>query len=49
MEIFKQHEIKVYRAEGIIEDAIKQLELGKLSEMTKATVPRYSEWKKIRV
>ena len=45
-EIFKQHEIKVYRAEGIIEDAIKQLERVKLSEITKPTVPRYSDWKK---
>ena len=45
-EIFKQNGIKVYRAEGIIEDAIKQLELGKLSEITKATVPIYSDWKK---
>ena len=45
-EIFKQNEIKIYRAEGIIEDAIKQLELGKLSEITKATVPRYIDWKK---
>ena len=45
-EIFKQNEIKVYRAEGIIEDAIKQLEMGKLSEITKATVPRYIDWKK---
>ena len=49
MEIFKQHEIKVYRSEGIIEDAIKQLELGRLSEITKATVPRYTDWKKTRV
>jgi len=48
MEIFKQHEIKVYRAEDIIEDAIKQLEMGKLSEITKATLPRYSDWKKIK-
>jgi len=48
-EIFKQNEIKIYRAEGIIEDAIKQLEMGKLSEITKATVPRYSDWKKIEV
>jgi predicted Fe-Mo cluster-binding NifX family protein len=45
-EIFKQHEIKIYRAEGIIEDAIKQLGMGKLSEITKATVPRYIDWKK---
>ena len=45
-EIFKQYEIKIYRAEGIIEDAIRQLRLGNLSEITKATVPRYSDWKK---
>ena len=48
-EIFKQHEIKVYRTEGIIEDAIKQLELGKLSEITKPTVPKYSDWKKNKI
>jgi len=48
-EIFKQNEIKVYRAEGVIEDAIKQLEFGKLPEITKATVPRYSDWKKNKI
>ena len=46
--IFQQNEIKIYQAEGIIEDAIKQLGLGNLSVITKATVPRYSEWKKIK-
>ena len=45
-EIFKQNEIKIYRAEGIIEDAIRQLKKGNLSELTKATLPRYSDWKK---
>ena len=48
-EIFKQHEIKVYQAEGVIEDAIKQLKLGELSEITKATLPRYSDWKKNKI
>ena len=47
-EIFKQNGIKIFRADGIIENAIKQFKLGKLSEITKATVPRYSEWKKIK-
>jgi predicted Fe-Mo cluster-binding NifX family protein len=44
--IFKQNNIKIYQSKGIIEDAIKQLKLGKLSEITKATVPSYSNWKK---
>ena len=46
MEIFKQNGIKVYQSKGIIEEAIKLLINGKLSEITKATVPRYSDWKK---
>ena len=45
-EIFNQNEMKIYRAEGIIEDAIRQLKKGKLLEITKATLPRYSDWKK---
>ena len=44
-EIFRQYDIKIYRAEGLIEDAIKQFKLGKLTEITKATVPSYSKWK----
>jgi len=48
-EIFKQNEIKIYRAEGIIEDAIRQLKKGNLSELTKATLPRYLDWKKNKV
>ena len=47
-EIFNQNEIKIYRAEGVVEDAIKQFKSGKLSEITKATVPNYSNWKKNR-
>jgi len=46
-EIFKQNEIKIYRAEGIIEDSIRQIKKGNLLELTKATLPRYSNWKKI--
>ena len=45
-DIFKRHGINVYRAEGIVEDAIRLLKEGKLSELTKATVPRYLDWKK---
>ncbi len=45
-EIFKRYGIKIYQAEGIIEDAVRLLKDGKLSELTKPTVPRYSEWKK---
>jgi predicted Fe-Mo cluster-binding NifX family protein len=44
--IFKENNIKIYQSKGIIEDAIKQLKLGKLPEITKATVPSYSNWKK---
>ena len=39
----------MYQAEGIIEEAIKQLTKGKLSETTKATLPRYSDWKKNKI
>jgi predicted Fe-Mo cluster-binding NifX family protein len=45
-EIFKKYGIKIYRAEGIVEDAIRRLKLGKLSEIKKATVPNYLVWKK---
>ena len=44
--IFKQYGIKMYRAEGLVEDAIQYLKEGKLPEITEATVPRYSDWKK---
>lgn len=39
-EIFEQYGITVYRAEGVIEDAIRQLEEEKLPKIAKATVPR---------
>ncbi len=39
-EIFERYGIKVYQAEGIIENAIQQLEKGKLPEITKTTVSR---------
>ena len=45
-EMFKRYGIKIYQAKGIVEDAIQLLKDGKLSELTKPTVPRYSEWKK---
>ena len=45
-EVFKQHGIKIYRAKGIVEDVVQHLKEGKLVEITKATVPRYSDWKK---
>ncbi|KYK27802.1 hypothetical protein AYK20_02145 [Thermoplasmatales archaeon SG8-52-1] len=45
-DIFKRYNIKVYKAQGVIEDAIRSLKEGKLKELTKATVPKYSEWKK---
>jgi len=45
-DIFKRHGIKVYQAEGIVEEAVHRLKEGKLEELTKPTVPRYSDWKK---
>jgi predicted Fe-Mo cluster-binding NifX family protein len=47
--IFKQNEIKIYRAEGVIEDAIRRLKKEKLSEITKPTLPMYSDWKKNKI
>jgi predicted Fe-Mo cluster-binding NifX family protein len=44
-EIFERYAIKIYQAKGKVNDAIRQLEKGKLSEITKATVPRYSSLK----
>ena len=40
-EVFEKYGIKVYRAVGKINDAIQQLEEGKLPEITKATVSRF--------
>ena len=37
-EIFERYGIKIYQAKGKVNDAIKQLEKGKLSEITKATI-----------
>ena len=45
-DIFKQHGIRIYQAKGIVEDAIKLYKNGKLTELTKPTVPRYLDWKK---
>jgi predicted Fe-Mo cluster-binding NifX family protein len=39
-EIFNQYGIKIYQAEGKVNDAIRQLEEKKLSEITKATIPK---------
>ena len=41
-ETFEQCGIKIYQAKGKIKHAIQQFEEGKLPEITKATVPRYS-------
>ena len=43
---FKQGGVKIYKAEGKINDAIRLFEEGKLSEITKATKPKYSGLKK---
>lgn len=39
-EIFEQYGIKIYQAKGKINDAIKQLEKGKLSEIKEFTIPK---------
>ena len=39
-EIFGQYGIKIYQAKGKVNDAIQQLEKGKLSEIIKATIPK---------
>ena len=41
-EIFEQGGIKIYKAEGKINDAIRLFEEGKLSEITKATRSKYA-------
>ncbi len=41
-ETFEQSGVKVYKAEGRINDAIQLFEEGKLSEITKATRPKYA-------
>ena len=41
-EIFEQGGVKIYKAEGKINDAIRLFEEGKLSEITKASRPKYS-------
>ena len=38
-EIFERYGIKIYQAKGKVNDAVQQLEKGKLSEITKATIP----------
>jgi len=45
-DIFKRFGIKIYQAKGIVEEAVRRLKDGKLKEITKPTVPRYSYWKK---
>ena len=41
-EMFERYGIKVYLGEGIIEDAIRQFKEGRLTEITKAAVLRYT-------
>ena len=42
-EIFEQCGIKVYQGEGKIKDAIQQFSEGKLSKITKPTVPKHTD------
>ena len=39
-EVFEQYGIKIYHAKGKVNNAIQQLEMGKLPEITKATIPQ---------
>ena len=39
-EVFVRYGIKVYQAKGKVNDAIQQLEKGKLSEITKPTITK---------
>ncbi len=39
-EIFERYGIKIYQAKGKVNDAIQQLEKGKLLEITKATISK---------
>ena len=41
--IFKRYGLKVYQAKGLVEDAVRHLKEDKLAEVTKPTVPRYSD------
>jgi predicted Fe-Mo cluster-binding NifX family protein len=42
-EIFERYGIKMYRAKGNIDDAIRQFSKGKLSEITKPTMLQYAD------
>ena len=44
--IFEQGGVKIYKAEGKINDAIRLFEKGKLSEIKKATKPKYTGLKR---
>ncbi len=39
-EIFERYGIKIYQAKGKVNDAIRQLEAGKLPEITRATIQK---------
>ena len=41
-DVFDRYGIKVYHGAGIIEDAIRQFKEGRLPEITKAAVQRYT-------
>ena len=45
-DIFKGNGIKVYQTKGVVEEAVRLLKEGKLKELTKPTVPRFSDWMK---
>jgi predicted Fe-Mo cluster-binding NifX family protein len=46
---FEQSGVKIYKAEGKINDAIRLFEEGKLSEIKKATKPKYAGLKQKKV
>ena len=45
-DIFKENGIRVFQTKGVVEEAVRLLKEGKLKELTRPTVPKYSEWKK---
>ncbi len=52
LEIFDRYGIKVYHGEGKIKDSLRQLEEGRLPEITKAALQRYmglqqEKWEKV--
>jgi predicted Fe-Mo cluster-binding NifX family protein len=48
-EIFERYGIKVCHGDGIIEDAVKQFKYGRLPDITKAAIQRYTSLKQSKM